>query len=50
MGYPNNDLKYPNKKNFFGLKINYSIYIAQLEYCHKLDFEGYPINNFKYPN
>ena len=25
-------------------------YIAQLKYCQKLDFEGYPNNNSKYPN
>ena len=24
--------------------------MAQLKYCQKLDFEGYPINNLKYPN
>ena len=24
--------------------------MAQLQYCQKLDFEGYPINNLKYPN
>ena len=25
-------------------------YIAQLKNCQKLDFEGYPITNLKYPN
>ena len=24
--------------------------MAQLKYCQNLDFEGYPINNLKYPN
>ena len=24
--------------------------MAQLKYCKKMDFEGYPINNLKYPN
>ena len=25
-------------------------YMAQVKYSQKLDFEGYPINNLKYPN
>ena len=25
-------------------------YMAQLKYCQKLDFEGYPNNNLKYRN
>ena len=25
-------------------------YAAQLKYCQKLDFEGYPNNKSKYPN
>ena len=24
--------------------------MAQLKYCQNLDFEGYPINNLKYPH
>ena len=25
-------------------------YMAQLKYCQKLDFEGYPNNDLNYPN
>ena len=48
-GYPNNNLKCPNR--FFSISKSIKFqYTAQLEYCQKLDFEGYPNNNLKYPD
>ena len=50
-GYPNNNLKYPNKKDVFSNSKSIKFqYIAQLRYCKQMDFEGYPINNLRYPN
>ena len=54
IGYPNNNLKYPNNPNiktFFSISKSIKFqYMAQSKYCQKLDFEGYPNNDLKYPD
>ena len=51
IGVPDDKSTYPNIKDIFLISKSIKfLYLAQLKYCQKIDFEGYPNNNLKYPN